>query len=194
MPQLVLEVGRGRGELAERMAKRARRARRRGRPVGADGRADRGARRRGDRRRRRGSARSGTGSSTARSPRGCSTTCRTSAGAILRAPPRATARRAARRRHEQRADTCGELWELVGETARRPTGSRAENGEGALLRHFTIVERRDVRGTVTFPDREAAHRYISASSRRSGHLADRLPHLRRPARCSRHVVVFVCEP
>jgi SAM-dependent methyltransferase len=88
--------------------------------------------------------------------------------------------------HSQR-----ELWELVGYEPRYGFG--AENGEWALLRHFTIVERRDVRGTVTFPDREAVHRYV-ASSPMAAHLADRLPSFEGPLVASRHVVVFVCEP
>jgi SAM-dependent methyltransferase len=87
----------------------------------------------------------------------------------------------------------GELWELVGEIGAPADGFTVESAEGALLRHFTIVERRDVRGTVTFPDREAAHRHISAVPTR-GHLADRLPLLDGPVEASRHVAVFVCEP
>ena len=86
-----------------------------------------------------------------------------------------------------------ELWDLVGEAGARADGFSAESGEGPLLRHFTIVERRDVRGTVTFPDREAAHRYVSASPI-NAHLADRLPFFDGPLRASRHVAVFACEP
>jgi SAM-dependent methyltransferase len=89
--------------------------------------------------------------------------------------------------------TLPELWELVGYDGARAEGFSAEGGQGPLLRHFTIVERRDVRGTVTFPDREAAHAYVAASPTRS-HLADSLPFFEGPLRASRHVVVFVCEP
>lgn len=88
-------------------------------------------------------------------------------------------------------DSQRELWDLIGYERQYSFG--AENGEGALLRHFTIVERRDVYGTVTFPDRQAAHRYV-ANSPMAAHLADRLPHFEGPLVCSRHVVVFVCEP
>src|SRR5205085_5288868 len=49
----------------------------------------------------------------------------------------------------------GELWELVGEVGPPAGGFSAENAEWSLLRNFTIVQRRDVRGTVTFADREA---------------------------------------
>jgi SAM-dependent methyltransferase len=87
----------------------------------------------------------------------------------------------------------GELWELVGERGAPAGGFSAESAEGALLQHFTIVGRRDVRGTVTFPDRESAHRHISACPTR-GELADRLPSFDRPLVASRHVAVFVCEP
>ncbi len=87
----------------------------------------------------------------------------------------------------------GELWELVGERGAPAGGFSVESAEGALLRHFTIVERRDVRGTVTFPDRETAHHHISACPTR-GELADRLPFLDGPLVATRHVAVFVCEP
>ncbi len=88
--------------------------------------------------------------------------------------------------HSQR-----ELWELVGYRPEYSFG--AENAESALLRHFTVVERRDVRGAVTFPDREAAHHYVS-SSPMAAHLADNLPFFDGPLVASRHVAVFVCEP
>ena len=84
-----------------------------------------------------------------------------------------------------------ELWSLVGYVPEYSLG--AENGEWALLRHFTIVERRDVRGNVTFPDRESAHQYVSASPTKAAG-ADNLPFFDGPLTCSRHVVVFVCEP
>jgi SAM-dependent methyltransferase len=84
-----------------------------------------------------------------------------------------------------------ELWSLIGYTPEYSFG--AENGEGPLLRYFTLVERRDVHGTVTFSDREAAHRYVSASPLIADR-ADALPFFDGPLVCSRHVVVFVCEP
>jgi SAM-dependent methyltransferase len=90
-------------------------------------------------------------------------------------------------------DSLSELWGLVGAAGQRSEGFAAENGQGALLRYFTIIERRDVHGTVTFADREAAHRYVSASPR-FAELADNLPFFDGPLVCSRHVVVFVCEP
>jgi SAM-dependent methyltransferase len=87
--------------------------------------------------------------------------------------------------------TLRELWDLVGFT---PDYSfSAENGEWPLLRHFTLVERRDVRGTITFPDWEATRRYIGASIT-ARHLAGQLPYFDGPLVASRHVVVFVAEP
>ena len=86
-----------------------------------------------------------------------------------------------------------ELWGLVGSGGRAGHTFSAESGEWSLLRHFTVVERRDVYGTVTFPDRQAARRYVAASTTRR-QLADRLPHFDGPLHASRHVVVFVCEP
>jgi SAM-dependent methyltransferase len=83
-----------------------------------------------------------------------------------------------------------ELWSLVGYEPNYSFG--AENGESLLLRHFTLVERRDVRGTVTFPDREAVHRYVSHSLI-AAHLAEDLPYFDGPLVVSRHVAVFVAE-
>jgi len=91
------------------------------------------------------------------------------------------------------ARTMPELWDLLPEASSRADGFSAENGEGALLRWFTVVERRDVHGSVTFEDRAAAHRYVSASPRWN-HLADRLPAFEGSLVASRHVVVFVCDP
>ena len=45
----------------------------------------------------------------------------------------------------------GELWRLVGERGAPSGGFSAESAEGTLSRHFTSVERRDVRGTSRFP-------------------------------------------
>jgi SAM-dependent methyltransferase len=87
--------------------------------------------------------------------------------------------------------TLHELWELVG--AARNFSFSAENGEWPLLRHFTLVERRDVRGTITFPSWETARSHIAASIT-APHLADALPHFVGPLVTTRHVVVFVCEP
>jgi SAM-dependent methyltransferase len=91
------------------------------------------------------------------------------------------------------SNTMPELWDLLSEAGPRADGFSAESAEWSLLRHFTIVERRDVRGMVNFADREAAHRYVSASPRWA-HLADRLPFFDGPLVASRHVVVFVAEP
>jgi SAM-dependent methyltransferase len=87
--------------------------------------------------------------------------------------------------------TLRELWDLVGFSPGYTFS--AENGEWPLLRHFTLVERREVRGTTIFPDWEAAHRYIGASIV-AKHLADELPYFEGPLEATRHVVVFVCEP
>lgn len=86
-----------------------------------------------------------------------------------------------------------ELWDLFGEDARPHHPFSVENGAAWLLRHFTIVEQREARGTVVFPDREAAYRYVAAAPTRS-HLADRLPFFDGRLESSRHAVVFVCGP
>jgi len=91
------------------------------------------------------------------------------------------------------SNTLPELWDLLPEAGSRAGGFSAENAEWGLLRNFTILVRRDVRGTVTFSDREAAHRYVSASPRWA-HLADHLPFFDGQLVASRHVVVFIAEP
>lgn len=89
--------------------------------------------------------------------------------------------------------TMPELWEQFGSEGRLDSSFSAENAEGALLRHFTVVERRDVRGTITFPDRRAVRDYVASLVARA-HLADRLPAFDGPLTVSRHAVVFICEP
>ena len=88
--------------------------------------------------------------------------------------------------------TLAELSDLVGQG---PSSERfsAESGQWPLLRYFTIVARRDIRGTFTFPDREAAYRYIAASPT-GAHLAERLPYFEGVLQAQRHAVVFVAEP
>jgi ubiquinone/menaquinone biosynthesis C-methylase UbiE len=85
-----------------------------------------------------------------------------------------------------------EVWELVGEVGAPGGGFTAETAEAALRRHFTHVERRDVFGTVTFDGRKAAYNYLAAT--RSAELADRLPELDAPLVASRRLAVFVCTP
>jgi SAM-dependent methyltransferase len=85
-----------------------------------------------------------------------------------------------------------ELWGLLGDAALRSHPFNAENGDEILRRHFAKVERREARGDVTFPDWEAAHRYVSSSVTR-GHLAERLPRFEGPLVATRLAVVFVAE-
>ena len=85
-----------------------------------------------------------------------------------------------------------ELWSLFGERAERVHGFNAENGEEILRRHFASVTRRDARGTIRFPDRDAALRYVKASTTRS-RLAEDLPDWDGPLDCTRFSAVFVAE-
>jgi SAM-dependent methyltransferase len=85
-----------------------------------------------------------------------------------------------------------EVWELVGEIG-APGGSfTVERAPAALRRHFRRVEQRDVFGTVTFPDREAAYEYVANT--RTTEVAELLPDLDRPLVVSRRLAVFVCAP
>ena len=84
-----------------------------------------------------------------------------------------------------------EVWELVGEIGAPGGGFTVESAEPALRRHFTHVARRDIFGTVTFDTREAVYEYLAAT--RSAELADRLPDITAPLVASRHLAVFVCH-
>ena len=85
-----------------------------------------------------------------------------------------------------------EVWELVGEIGAPGGGFTVESAGAALRRHFNQVEQRDVFGTVTFRDREAAHEYVANT--RTAEVAERLPDLDRPLVTSRRLAIFVCAP
>ena len=85
-----------------------------------------------------------------------------------------------------------EVWELVGEIGAPGGGFTVERAGGALGRHFGHVEQRDVFGTVTFHDRQDAYEYVAAT--RSAELAELLPDLHGPLVASRRLAVFVCAP
>jgi SAM-dependent methyltransferase len=67
-----------------------------------------------------------------------------------------------------------------------------ENGEEALRRHFARVERIDVDGTVVFPDAEAIRAYLR-SLVTGKHAADRVPELNEPLPATTRNTVFVAE-
>lgn len=83
-----------------------------------------------------------------------------------------------------------EMWGLLG-MERYPLGFSAENGADLLARHFGGgVDRRDLSGPVTFPDRERMHRYV-ASSIRGAALADRIPAFDGPFTATRRNAIFL---
>lgn len=85
-----------------------------------------------------------------------------------------------------------EVWQLVGEIGAPGGGFTVESAEAALRRHFNQVEQRDVFGTVTFDGREGAYEYIATT--RSAEVADLLPDLDGPLVASRRLAIFVCTP
>ena len=89
-------------------------------------------------------------------------------------------------------DNLPELWARFGDRPHRLHGFNAENGADVLGRHFSRVELREARGSVTFPDWEAAQRYVRASITRAD-LADQLQRFEGPLVASRLSVVFVAE-
>ena len=85
-----------------------------------------------------------------------------------------------------------ELWNLVGGRDDLAGSFSAENGAKRLERHFARVTWRDAAGTLTFPDRAAAREYVAASIVRADD-ADRLPGWQGPLVCTRLARVFVAE-
>jgi ubiquinone/menaquinone biosynthesis C-methylase UbiE len=84
----------------------------------------------------------------------------------------------------------GELWELVGEIGAPGGNFTVESAGAALGRYFKNVERRDVFGTVTFDVRDEAYAYLAAT--RSADVADLLPDFVGPLVASRRLAVFIC--
>jgi SAM-dependent methyltransferase len=82
-----------------------------------------------------------------------------------------------------------ELWELIG-LERYARVFSSENGGVLLGKRFDRVERRDVSGTVTFPDREAIRRYVAATIKAS-HLKDNVPAVSAPFSATRRNTVFI---
>jgi SAM-dependent methyltransferase len=85
-----------------------------------------------------------------------------------------------------------ELWSLVGEGPKSDYAFGRENGEGILRRHFGSVERLDADGELTFPDWESARAHLAASPTR-GHLADRLLRFDGPLVARRRVSMFIAD-
>lgn len=89
-------------------------------------------------------------------------------------------------------DNLIELWELAGQGPKKDYAFGRENGEEVLGRRFSRVARLDVDGEVTFPDWEAARAHVAASPIR-GHLAEQLPRFEGPLVARRRVSVFVAD-
>lgn len=85
-----------------------------------------------------------------------------------------------------------ELWSLVGETPKWDYGFGRENGEEVLRRQFPRVEAHDIDGEVTFADYAAARAYVEASPVRA-YKAGVLPRFDGPLVARRRVSVFVAD-
>lgn len=91
-------------------------------------------------------------------------------------------------------DNLLELWRVAGAAEARLERERvfsAENGAPALQRHFSNVEVRDARGTVTIKDREAIVRYLCSTANWRGFADNVPPDIETPLVARRSVVVFV---
>jgi SAM-dependent methyltransferase len=60
------------------------------------------------------------------------------------------------------ADHLRELWDLVGQRPLASSPFSAENGTGALSKHFDSVERRDFTGSARFPSRSSILGFLAA--------------------------------
>jgi SAM-dependent methyltransferase len=83
-----------------------------------------------------------------------------------------------------------ELWDLLGGEVTAGLSFDVDNGEAALAPHFSSVERREVNGTVVFPDRNSMHEFVSATTTRS-HLAALIPEITEPFSTQSMHCVFV---
>jgi SAM-dependent methyltransferase len=83
-----------------------------------------------------------------------------------------------------------ELWDLLGGEVTAGLSFGYENGEIALTPYFTQIERREVNGTVVFPDRSSIVDLVAATTTRS-HFADHLPELTEPFHTRSTHCVFV---
>ena len=81
--------------------------------------------------------------------------------------------------------------ELVGEIGAPGGDFTVERAEAPLRRRFSHVDRCDILGTVTFPDRGAAQEYLAATRSEVGEL---LPEFDGPLVATRRLAVFVCAP
>lgn len=84
-----------------------------------------------------------------------------------------------------------ELYELLA-VARPPLSFAAENAGELLRRHFSRVESRAALGTIDFPNREAAQAYVDATVTLRGE-GRQLPPLDGALRVTRAPYVFVAE-
>lgn len=85
-----------------------------------------------------------------------------------------------------------ELWGLFGARADRIHSFSVENAAEALGRHFARIEERPANGRLTFSDWKAVDAYVSASVTRRD-LAGELPRFQGALVCTRVVSVFVAE-
>jgi ubiquinone/menaquinone biosynthesis C-methylase UbiE len=83
-----------------------------------------------------------------------------------------------------------ELWDLLGGDVTAGLSFGYENGETVLSPYFTEIERREVNGTVVFPDRGSMVDFVAAATTRS-HLAERVPELTEPFHTRSTHCVFV---
>lgn len=92
------------------------------------------------------------------------------------------------------ADHLRELWDLLGQYPLASSPFSAENGTGALSKHFGPVERRDYTGEARFPGRSSILRFLAAYGELSDvDLAAQLGDVQAPFNASYRHCVFVAH-
>jgi ubiquinone/menaquinone biosynthesis C-methylase UbiE len=91
-------------------------------------------------------------------------------------------------------DNVDEVWGMLGGRSRHPLSFTRETGEALLQPYFKRVERRDVDGSLVFPDTDALRTFV-ASTIDSAHLAPNVPELTAPfTATTRHVLFIASAP
>ncbi|HET8606172.1 MAG TPA: methyltransferase domain-containing protein [Gaiellaceae bacterium] len=89
-------------------------------------------------------------------------------------------------------DNLAEVWLLLGERWEREISFDRENGAAQLEPYFARVERRDVDGTVVFPDSDALRTFVAASMTRA-YLSGKVPDIAEPLAARYRHTVFVAD-
>ena len=89
-------------------------------------------------------------------------------------------------------ENLADLWEFLGSSGERTLTFSSANGKEQLEAHFPVVEVREARGVVVFPDPAAMRKFVAADMTRA-HLAANVPDFDELVPARSHHTVFVAE-